>query len=227
MSREDLEHGGGNETGEPVAVDHEDDDWWLGVVCGVEPTMLVRFAWSSRPGVASPAPKLSKVESWPPRETAHSSSLRHRRVYKCRQQSKVLAPVAQENGPLETRAAYKDVVGRSGVNWRGENERRRESSHKSRFPSHTTITPATTRGLPVPRRGPQRIAVKGHSRTLVQPTADEDAALSLGPCRLLVRLRLEHDQIAESATIDLVGVTARCAQKGRGWIEEPVWADES
>jgi hypothetical protein len=153
MSREDLEHGGGNETGEPVAVDHEDDDWSLGVVCGVEPTMLVRFAWSSWPGVASPAPKLSKVESWPPRETAHSSPLRHRRVYKCRQQSKVLAPVAQENGPLETRAAYKDVVGRSGVNWRGENERRRESSHKSRFPSHTTITPATTRGLPVPRRG--------------------------------------------------------------------------
>ena len=156
MTGEDCYYCAGNETGEPVAVDHEDDDCWLGAMRGVEPTMLVRFAWSSWPGVASPAPKLSKVESWPPRETAHSSPLRHRRVHKCRQQSKVLAPVAQENGPLETRAAYKDVVRRSGMNRRGEYEHHRQSCHEGCRPSHTTITPATARAFPFPRTGRQR-----------------------------------------------------------------------
>jgi hypothetical protein len=58
MTGKDLYYGGGNETGKPVAVNHEDDDWWLGAMRGVEPTMLVRLARSSWSGHAAPAPEL-------------------------------------------------------------------------------------------------------------------------------------------------------------------------
>ena len=58
MTGEDSYYCAGNETGEPVAVDHEDDDCRLGAVRGVEPTMLVCLAGSSWPGLAAPAPEL-------------------------------------------------------------------------------------------------------------------------------------------------------------------------
>jgi hypothetical protein len=54
------------------------------------------------------------------------------------------------------------------MNWRGENEHRRQSSDKSCRPSHTTITPVTARGSRFREGGTQRNAVKGHSRTLAQ-----------------------------------------------------------
>jgi hypothetical protein len=38
------------------------------------------------------------------------------------------------------------------MNWRGQNEDRRQSSHKSCRPSHTTITPATAHAFSIPRR---------------------------------------------------------------------------
>src|SRR5216683_5419699 len=58
MTGEDFCYCGGNKTGKPVAVDHEDDDWWVGAMRGIEPTMLVRLAWSSWSGHAAPAPEL-------------------------------------------------------------------------------------------------------------------------------------------------------------------------
>lgn len=119
MPGENFEHGGGNETGKLVAVDHKDDDWRLGAMRRVEPTMLVRLAWSSWPGQASPAPELGKIQSWPRRETAHDTPLRSRSIDESRQQNAVLAPVAQEDGPLERCSAHKDVVRRRSVDRRG------------------------------------------------------------------------------------------------------------
>jgi hypothetical protein len=94
MTREDFEHGGGKETGKPVAVDHEDDYWWPGAFPGVEPTMLVRLAWSSWPGSAPPAPELGKIESRPASETAHGTPFCSPRIDERGQQNTVLAPVA-------------------------------------------------------------------------------------------------------------------------------------
>jgi hypothetical protein len=131
MTGEDCHYCSGNETGKPVAVDHEDDDWWLGAMRGVEPTMLVRFARLSWSGPAAPVPELGQIEPWPPSKNERDHSLRPRRIDETRQQSTVLTPAAQDDGPLQARTAYKDVVRRSGMNWRGENKHRRQSSHKS------------------------------------------------------------------------------------------------
>ena len=58
MKGEDFYYCGGDETGKPVAVDHEDNDWWLEAMRGVEPAMLVRLAGSSWSGHAAPTPEL-------------------------------------------------------------------------------------------------------------------------------------------------------------------------
>ena len=58
MTGEDFCYCAGNETGKPVAINHEHDDWWLGAMRGIEPTMLVRLAWSSWSGHAAPTPEL-------------------------------------------------------------------------------------------------------------------------------------------------------------------------
>ena len=116
MSREDLEHGRGNATREPVAVDHEDDDWWRGAMRRVEPTMLVRLAWSSWPGSAPPTPELGKIESRPASETAHGTPFCSPRIDEHGQQNTVLAPVAQEDGMLEPWAADKNEVRRGSMN---------------------------------------------------------------------------------------------------------------
>lgn len=145
MSREDSAHARRNETRQPFAVDHEHDDWRFGAVRGVEPTVLVRLAWSSWARPASPAPELSKIEPWPSSETAHDTLFRRHRIDESRQQGTVLAPVVQEDWPLEPWPAHEDVVRRSSRGRRRENEYRRQSAHKSGGPSHTSITPATAR----------------------------------------------------------------------------------
>ena len=117
VTREDFEHCGGNETGKPVAVDHDDDYWWLEALPGVEPTMLVGLAWSSWPGQASPAPELGEIKSWPASETADDTPpFCSRRIDESGQQDTVLAPVAQEDGMLEPWAADKNEVRRSSMN---------------------------------------------------------------------------------------------------------------
>ena len=175
MTREDFEHGGGNETGKPVAVDHEEDYWWLGALPGVGPTVLVRLAWSSWPGSAPPAPELGKIESWPASQTAQGTPFCSPRIDERGQQNTVLAPVAQEDGMLEPGPAHKNEVRRSSMNRRGKNEYRRQSDYKSCGPSHTTPTPATIRGVRSPARGAHTQGTAQplgeHSRTLAQARA--------------------------------------------------------
>ena len=116
MAREDFEHAGRNKTGRLVAVDHEDDDRRLRPMRGVEPTMLIRLAWSSWSRPASPAPELGEIKSRPASETAHDTPFCSRRIDESGQQNTVLAPVAQEDGMLEPWAAYKNEVRRSSMN---------------------------------------------------------------------------------------------------------------
>jgi hypothetical protein len=114
----------------------------------VVPTVLARLARSSWWGHAAPAPELGQIETWPPSKSERDTPARPRRIDESREERQILAPVPQEDRPLEARAAHKDVVRRSRMYRRGENEHRRQSGHKSCSPSHRTNY--TSNGSQVP-----------------------------------------------------------------------------